>query len=188
MSYILTSRITHLNLWSNSQCVSSTLIVISLNPNTDCESDLGLLNYLLKETLVSTSVSTGWLEQYLIYHVSVRSCKVVTNWAFFIFSLVICCAVHKTFATNQNWSVSSLPIPLKTGNIIVFSMLNGGGGGRDVDKIVCCGGGGGVGGWCIYRKPYLISWIALRDEAFIVPSSSLAGGRNKRLYSRPTFS
>jgi hypothetical protein len=43
---------------------------------------------------------------------------------FFILSSVIFCAVHTAFATNQNWSGSSLPKPLKTGNFIVFDMLN----------------------------------------------------------------
>ena len=60
---------------------------------------------------------------------------------------------------NQNWSGSSFPKPLKIGDFIVFSMLNGGGGGGGVGKGVCGGGedGDGVGGWGIHRNPCLIN-------------------------------
>lgn len=54
-------------------------------------------------------------------------------------SSIICCNVHTVFATNQSCSVYSLPMPMKIGSFIVFSMFNGGGGG-------VCGGGGGGGG------------------------------------------
>jgi len=49
------------------------------------------------------------------------------------------------FATNQNCSGSSLPMPLKTGIFIAFAVMNSGGGGRDVGEGVCGGGGGGGG-------------------------------------------
>lgn len=81
-----------------------------------------------------------------MYQVSVRSYKVVTNYAFFILSSVICCVVHTTFTTNQNCSGSSLPFPLKINIFIAIPMLNGGGGGGSVGEGVCGGGGGGVDG------------------------------------------
>lgn len=104
-----------------------------------------LLNSLFKAALVYVSDARGWSEQNLIYQVSAQSYKVVTNYAFFILSLVICCTVHTTSALNQNYYVSSIPMPLKNGNFIVFSMADGGGGGGGVRDSVCDGGGGGGG-------------------------------------------
>ena len=77
-----------------------------------------------------------------MYQVSVQSCRAVTNCAFFILSLLICCTIHKTFTKNENYYVSSLPIPLRICIFIMFSMINGGGEG--IDEGVC--GGGGVDG------------------------------------------
>ena len=74
--------------------------------------------------------------EYLIYHVKARSCKAVTSCAFLILSFIIRCAIQTAPATNQNCSGSLVPVPLKIGIFITFSMLNGGNGG---------GGGEGVG-------------------------------------------
>lgn len=60
-------------------------------------------------------------------------------------SSVICCTVHTTFATNQNYYVSSLLMPLKIGSFILLAVLNVGGGGGGLGKGVCDGGGGGGG-------------------------------------------
>lgn len=117
--------------------------MISLNPITDCELDLGLLNSLFKSALVSFNVARGLSEQYSMYQVSEQSRKVVINCTFFILSLVICCVSHITFETNHNNSTSSRPIPLKINIFITFAMLNSGGGGGGVDEGLCSGGGGG---------------------------------------------
>ena len=84
-----------------------------------------------------------------MYQVIARSCKAVTNFAFFILSLVTFFVVHTAFATNQNCSKSSLPIPLNMSIFISFSMINGGGGGRGGGEGVCSGGGGG---WMRYPR------------------------------------
>ena len=44
--FMLASQILHFNLWSSSQGVSPSFIMISLNPTIDCASDLGILNSL----------------------------------------------------------------------------------------------------------------------------------------------
>lgn len=54
-------------------------------------------------------------------------------------------ASHTTFATNQNWSGSSFPMPLNIGSFTEFTILNSGGGGSGVDEGVS--GGGGVDEW-----------------------------------------
>lgn len=56
---MLASQITHFNFLSNSQGVSLALVMTSLNPTTDCESDLGLLNSLFKVALVSANDAKG---------------------------------------------------------------------------------------------------------------------------------
>jgi len=53
--------------------------------------------------------------------------------------------VHTTFETKQNYFVSSLSMPLKIANFILFDMFNGGGG-EGVGEGACGGGGGGGGG------------------------------------------
>ena len=79
-------------------------------------------------------------------------------------------AYHTAFATNQNWSGSSFPKPLKMGNFTIFAILNAGGGGGGVGKGVCNRGedGGGVGGWGIRGNPCLINWIALCSELVLL--------------------
>lgn len=151
--------------------------MISLNPIIDCESDSSLLNYLLKVVLVSTSVARRLSEQYLMYHASMRSCKSLTKCSFFILLSVIYCTIHTMFATNQNCSKSSLPMPLKVSIFIVFSMLNGGGKGGGVGEGVCNGGWGGDGlkGWFVLGIPLVIIWTMLRGIVFPTPSSSLEG-------------
>ena len=44
--------------------------MISLNPTTDCELDLGLLNSFFKVALVSTNDAKELSIQYFMYHVS----------------------------------------------------------------------------------------------------------------------
>lgn len=185
VNYMLAYRITHFNLLSNSQGVSSTLIMISLNPTTDCVSDLGLLNSLFKAALVWASDARGLLEQYLMYQVSSQSYRVVTTCALFILSSVIYCDVHTAFTTNQKCYVSSLPMRLTIDNFIIFSTVDGGGGGGGVGKGVCGGGGGvgGVHGWCVHGKPCVISWIAFPNRVHSAPSSSLNVFPIKGLYS-----
>ena len=126
----------------NSHGVSLTLIVISLNPTTNYESDLGLLNSLFKSTLVCASDARRLSKQNLIYHVSMQSYREVTICTFLILSSVIYCIVHTAFATNLNYYVSSHPMPLRISSFIMFSILNGGGGGGGVGEGVCGGGGG----------------------------------------------
>lgn len=164
--------------------------MISLNPITDCESYLKLLNSLFKVALVFASDVRGLLEKYFIYQVNVQSCRAVINSTFFIFSSVISCVVHTTFATYQNFFVSSLLMPLKIGSFIVFTMLNGGGRGGGLGEGVCGGGGGGGGldGICVRGKPSVINWKTLHSEAFTAPSSSLEGGLINGVYSRPDLS
>jgi len=163
--------------------------MISLNPMIDCDLDLGLPNYLFIAVWVSANDASGLSVQYLICHVSVQSCRAVTDCAFFIWSYVIFCAVHTAFATNENGFGSSLPKPLKIGNFMVFDMLNNNKGGGDVGEGVCCGreGWGGMGRWGIHRKPCLIKYTTLHGEACTTPSSSLEGGSINGLYLGPVL-
>lgn len=143
--------------------------------------------FLIQRSLNVCQCSCSLVVQYLTYHVSMWSCKLVTNVAFSIWSPVMFLACHTTFSTNQNWSKSSFPKPLKMGNFIVFTILNGGTGGGDMGEGVCYGGddGGGVGEWGIRGNPCLINWTTLCVKDFVAPSSSLRGGSINGLYSWP---
>ena len=74
---------------------------------------------------------------------------------------------------NQNWTGSSLPTPLNTGNFIVLGILNYGGGGGGVGGDGGEDGetGGGVGGGGMRRIHYLIRVITLHGETFASSSS-----------------
>lgn len=165
------------------------LISISLNPTTDCVSYLGLPNSLFNTIWLYTSESIKLPMQYLMYHVNEQHCREMNNCSFFIWSFVIFYAVHMNFKTNQNWSMSSFPNPLKTSNFIVFDILNNGRGASGVGKGVCYGGegGGGVGRWGIHRSHCLINWTMLYGEACAAPLSLLRGGSINRLYLGPVL-
>lgn len=158
--------------------------MISLNQITNCESDLGLLNSLLKSILISASDARGLSVKYLMYQVSMRSWREVTNCAFFILSSIIYCEVHTMFTTNHNCSNSSLHIPLNTDIFISFTRLEGGGGGVGVGRGVCGGGrgGGGVDGWFILGIPWVINWTPLCDIVCRTLLSSHEGGSINGLY------
>lgn len=89
------------------------------------------------------------------------------------------CASHTTFTMNQNWSGSSFPTLLNTGNFIVLTILNCGGGGGGVGRDGGEDGdtGGGVGGGGMHRIHFLIRLITLLGETFV--SSSLVSCRGE---------
>lgn len=116
-----------------------------------------------------------------MYQVSTRSCKVLTNAAFFIFSSMTPCAYHAAFITNQNWSRSSFPTPMNIGSFIALSILlrDGGEGGMGEDEGEDSESGGGVGGGGIHGILYLIRLITLLGETFMSSSSPPRGGEIK---------
>ena len=86
---------------------------------------------------------------------------------------------------NQNWSGSSFPTPLNTGNFIVLAILNCGGGGGGVGEDGDEDGetGGGVGGGAMHGIQCLIKLIALLRETFVSSSSLSFRGKIKGLVS-----
>lgn len=145
-------------------------------------SDIGLQNYLFSATWISVILAFGLSLECLIYQVSAWSCRVLISVAFFILSFVTPCASHAALTMNQNWSGSSFPNPLNTGNFIVLSILTRGGGGGGMGED---GGGGGGGGIC--RILYLIIWITLHSETFTSSFSSPRRGEIEWLVSCPLF-
>ena len=91
--------------------------------------------------------------------------------------------------TNQNWSGSSFPTPLNTGNFIVLSILTRGGGRGGTGKDGGDGGeaSGGVGGGGMRKILCIIKWIALHRETFVSSSSSPHRGEIKGLVSSPAL-
>ena len=120
-----------------------------------------------------------------MYHISARSCNVLTNIAFFILSPTNPCAPHTALTTNQNWSGSSFPTPLNTGNFITLIILDcggrgggvGGDGGDDSETGCSVGGGGMHGIHCLIRL------ITLIGETFVSSSSFSHEGEIKGLFS-----
>jgi len=100
--FVLASWIVHFKFWSNSQGVSPSSIMIYLNPMIDYASDFSLLNSLFSVTWISVIPAFGLLLECLIYQVSVRSCRALTNVTFFILSSVTPCTSHMALITNQN--------------------------------------------------------------------------------------
>lgn len=155
----------------------------------DYASDFSLLNYLFNAILISTTPAFGLSLEYLIYQVSVRSCRVMINVAFFILLSVTPYASHRTLITNQNWSRSSFPIPLNTGNFIALAISTRGGsmgedGGEGSDT------GGGVGGSGMHIILFLIKLITILGETFVSSSLPPRGGEIKGLvsnFSLPSF-
>lgn len=86
---------------------------------------------------------------------------------------------------NQNWSRSSFPTLLNTGNFIVLAILTygGGGGGMDEDGGEDDETGSGVGGGGMRKILCLIKLIALLGETFTSSSFSPRGGQIKGLVS-----
>jgi len=117
----------------------------------------------------------------LSQHVILQSAE----FFFLILSSVTPYASHTTFIMNQNWSRSSLPTPLNTGNFIALAILThgGGGGGMSEDGGEDGETSGGVGGGGIHRILCLIKLITLLGETFIRFSSSAHGGEIKGLIS-----
>jgi len=110
-----------------------------------CNSDVGFLNYGTKAFLITSNVAFNLLTEYFIYHVSALYLSNVMSRAFFTSSLLIYLATHTTSTTNQNWSRSSVPSPLKTGSLMssaILLLLGGLGGGGGVGEV--WGGGWGV--------------------------------------------
>ena len=89
-----------------------------------------------------------WSLEFLIYHVNVWSCSMLTSVAFLILSSATPCASHNALTMNQNWSRSSFPTPLDIGNLIALVMLNCWFGGGGVGEVGDEGGGasGGISG------------------------------------------
>jgi len=58
-----------------------------------------------------------------MYHVSARSCSVLTRVAFLILSSTIHCVFHIDVSMNQNCSGSFPPMPLNTGNSIELVII-----------------------------------------------------------------
>lgn len=85
-----------------------------------------------------------------------------------MFSSVTPYASHTTFSMNENWSGSSFPTPLNTGNFIALAILNCGGGGGSVGEDGGEDGktGGGVGGSGMRRIRCHMKWITLLGETF----------------------
>lgn len=107
-----------------------------------CDSDFGFLNYVTNACLISLIIAFRLLSEYFIYHVSTISHNDVMSCAFFKSSLLISIVVHTASTKDQNWSGSSHPNPLMTGNLMsstIILLLDRLGGGDD-------GGGGGCGG------------------------------------------
>lgn len=125
----------------------------------------------------------------LIYQVNAQSCMMLTNVAFFIFSSITPCASHIALITNQNWSRSSFPNSLNTGNFTVLAMLNHGGGGGGMGEDGGDGGevGGSVGGGGMCRILYLIKWITLHRESFTSSSSFPHVGEIEWIFSGSLF-
>lgn len=119
----------------NSQGVSPGSITISLNLIIDCVYDFCMLNSQFSAAWISMILAFGLSLECLMYHISARSCNVLTNISFFILSSMNPFASHTTFTMNQNWSVSSFPTHFNTNNFISLAILNYGGGwggvGRD---------------------------------------------------------
>ncbi len=181
---MFSSWIVHFSLWSNSHGVSPGSIVISLNPMIDCSYDFGLLNSLFSTTWISAIPAFRLSLEWLMYQVSMRSCGVLTNVAFFILSSVTPCASHKTFITNQNWSRYSFPTPLNTGSFIALAILLRGGGesGMGEDRGEDGETGGDVGGG-MHGILYLIILITLLGKTFVSSSSPPHRGEIKGLVS-----
>jgi len=121
-----------------------------------------------------------------MYHISAQSFNVLTSVSFFTLSSVTPCTSHTDF-TKKNWSRSSFPTTLNTGNFIVLSILNYGGGRGGVGGY---GGeygetGGGVGGGGMRRIHCLIRLIALLGETLVSSSSLSRRGEIKGIFSIP---
>lgn len=116
-----------------------------------------------------------------MYQVSMRSYRVLTNVALFILSFATPYTSHIAFIMNQNWSGSSLPTPLNTGNFRVLSILTHGCmgeySGEDGETSDSVGGGGMREILC------LIKLITLLGETFASSSLSPHGGEIKGLVS-----
>lgn len=140
----------------------------------DCTSDFGLLNSIVSTTWIVVIPAFGLSLECLIYQVSSRSCRVLTNVSFLILSSFTPYASHTAFTTNQNWFGSSFPTPLNTGNFIKLAILKhrggGGGTGEDGGDVGEMGTDMDEGG--MRRIPCLIKWITLRGETFASSSSS----------------
>jgi len=114
---------------------------------------------------------------------------VLTIVALFILSSITPYASHTALTMNQNWSGSSFPKPLNTGNFTALAILNHGGGGGGTGEDGGDGGevGGGVGGGGIHRILFLIRRIALHSETFTSSSSSPRRDEIKGLVFGPLF-
>ena len=103
----------------------------------------------------------------------------------FIFSSVTPGGSHTAFIMNQNWSGSSFPIPLNTGNFIALAILTRSGGeggmGKDGGEDSETGIGVGVGG--MRGILCLIKLITLLGETFMSSSLSPHSGEIKGLIS-----
>jgi len=134
----------------------------------DYASDFGLINSLFSTTWISAILAFGLSLEFLMYQISVRSCRVLTNVTFFILSSMTPYASHTAFIMNQNWSRSSFPTPLNTGSFITLAILlhGGGEGGMDEDKGEDGETSSGVGGGSMRRILCLIILIALLGETF----------------------
>lgn len=182
------SRIVHFSLLSNSHVVSPSSIMISLNPMINYAYDFDLLNSLFSIAWISAIPAFGLLLECLMYQVTARSCRVVTNIDFFILSSVTPCAYNIAFITNQNWSRSSFPTPLNTGSFIALAILLRSGGedgmGEFGDENNETSGGvgrGGVGRGGMRGILCLIRLITLLGETFTSSSSSPRKGEIKGL-------
>jgi len=155
----------------------------------DWASDFGLLNSLVSAAWITVIPAFGLSLECLMYQVNARSCRALTNVAFLILSYVTSYASHTAFTTNQNWSRSSFPTPLNTGNFIEFNILKcvGGEGGTDEDGGDDGETSGGLGGGGMRRILCLIKWIALCRDTFASSSLSPHKGEIKVLVSSPTL-
>jgi len=120
-----------------------------------------------------------------MYQVNTRSYKALTNVAFFILSSVTPCASHIALSTNQNWSKSSFPTPLNTGNFITLAILNSCGGGGSVGEDGGEDGetGGGVGGSGLCGIRCFVKLITLLCDTFTSSSLLSYGGEIKGIVS-----
>ena len=155
----------------------------------DCTSNFDLLISLLSTVWISAISAFELSLECLMYQVSMRSCRALTNVYFFIFSSVTPCASHILFITNQNWYRSSFLTPLNTGNFIALAILNYGGGGGGVGE----DGGedgetsGGVGGSGMHGICCFIKLITLLGATFASSSSLSCGGEIKGLVTSSTL-
>lgn len=195
----LTCLINTLNRWSNSHTYSVADCLISFNTMMHCDSDLDFLNFHTNAFLISSIEAVELDTKYFVYHASALSHSVMTRRAFFTSSSVIYLTFYTASATNQNWSGSSDPSPLKIGTLMSLTIfllkgLGGGGGGGGVGDL--WGGGGGWGargvdGWGNPKTPWIFSspnfdapsiWEGGYCEvAGLLPSSSLSDPPNKGL-------